>query len=173
MHGHQWGCCHCQTQNAKTAVSNKAAHHPWLDRIRSGPEPSDRPVNMGAAKLRRRCRLSPKTAPTCNSTAADRETLRLTDGGYHALYERFAGEVAWTRVSLTLHRRAAARLSYWPERAVVCGDDHVPPRTCKNRTVFRERLLRKVYDVHRILGNLVLFHCRVCRERSPPSPLLI
>jgi hypothetical protein len=106
-------------------------------------------------------------ASMCEPTAAGRETLRLRDGGYQALYERFAGEVAWTRVSLTLRRRAAARLSHWPERAIVCGDDHVPPRTCKNRTVFRERLLRKVHDVHRILGNLVLIHCRVCRERFP------
>ena len=81
-------------------------------------------------------------ASTCDSTAAGRETLRLSDGGYHVLYERFVGEVAWTRVSLTLRSHAAARLSHWPERAVVCGDDHVPPRTCKNRTVFRERLLR-------------------------------
>jgi hypothetical protein len=98
---------------------------------------------------------------------ADHETLRLMDRGFKVLYIRRRGEVAWTRAAATLRSRAAARLSQWPERAVFCGDTHVPPRTCKNRAVFRERLLRKVHDVHRVLGNLVLFHCRVCRERFP------
>jgi hypothetical protein len=83
------------------------------------------------------------------------------------LYARGRDDVVWTRLQLRLRSRAAANLSHWPERAALCGDAHVPPKTCKNRAIFRERLLRRVHDVHRILGSLVLFYCRVCRERFP------
>jgi len=96
-----------------------------------------------------------------------RETVRLLDSGYKALYTRDRDGVVWTRIQLRLRSRAAAKSSHWPEEAVLRGDVHVPPRTCKNRTVFRERLLRRVHDVHRILGNLVLFYCRISRERFP------
>jgi len=72
-------------------------------------------------------------------SVAGQETLRLRDRGYDVLYVRGSDGVAWTRVAATLRRRAAACLSQWPERAVFCGDAHAPPRTCKNRAVFRER----------------------------------
>ena len=52
-------------------------------------------------------------------------------------------------------------------RASLCGERHVRVRTAAIHLAFREHLLRRVLDVQRMLGNMVLFCCTVCRERFP------
>ena len=60
-----------------------------------------------------------------------------------------------------------AQLDAIPQQATICGTDHVPVRTAKIHTTFREKLLRRMLDGQRVLSNMVLFHCTTCNERFP------
>jgi hypothetical protein len=152
------GYMHLQKVPAKTGAAARLARL-W----------TDTELRADARRRREVTRERGNALPSRSAAevVAGHETLRLRDRGYGVLYLREPGEVAWSRATMTLRRRAAARASFWPERAVFCADAHVPPRACKNRTIYRERLVRRVHDAHRVLGNLVLFCCRVCRERFP------
>ena len=52
-----------------------------------------------------------------------------------------------------------------PMSVRIVPEDHVPLRHAKTRTRFREQLLRQVHECHKVLGNLVLFKCVVCKHR--------
>ena len=52
-----------------------------------------------------------------------------------------------------------------PTRVYIIPEDHVPLRHAKTRTRFRQHLLRCVHNCHKVLGNLVLFKCVVCKNR--------
>ncbi len=52
-----------------------------------------------------------------------------------------------------------------PEQVEAVPEEFVPLRLAKTRTRFREDLLRRVHECHNILGNLVLFKCRICKNR--------
>ena len=47
----------------------------------------------------------------------------------------------------------------------IVPEDYVLLRHAKTRTRFREHLLRKVHDCQKVLGNLLLFKCVVCKNR--------
>ena len=52
-----------------------------------------------------------------------------------------------------------------PKYVYIIPEDHVPLSHAKTRTRFREHLLRCVHNCHKVLGNLVLFECVVCKNR--------
>ena len=66
-----------------------------------------------------------------------------------AKFQRQRGEHVWqlneeaTRVEHSLSDQSLASI---PQRATICGTDHVPVRTAKIHTAFREKLLRRMLD---------------------------
>ena len=76
-------------------------------------------------------------------------------------YTRSAGETIWTVVS------ADADEANLPRKALIVPEELVPLRLAKTRTRFREHLLRRMHSCHKVLGNLVLFKCVVCKNRFP------
>ena len=52
-----------------------------------------------------------------------------------------------------------------PRCVHIIPEDHVPLRHAKTRTRFRQHLLKCVHNCHKVLGNLVLFKCVVCKNR--------
>ena len=52
-----------------------------------------------------------------------------------------------------------------PLKVHIVPEDYVPLRYAKTRTRFREYLLRKVHNCHKVLGNLLLFKCLICKNR--------
>ena len=53
----------------------------------------------------------------------------------------------------------------YPRNVLILPKDKVPLRVAKTRTHFREDLLRCMHACHKVLGNLVLFTCVVCKNR--------
>ena len=47
----------------------------------------------------------------------------------------------------------------------IVPEETLPLRVAKTRTRFREHVLRRVHACHKVWGNLVLFKCRVCKNR--------
>ena len=78
-----------------------------------------------------------------------------------ATYERVLKSTFWTLVS------KEAQSHGFPQLANICQQTLVPVRTAKIHTTFREKLLRRIYDVQRILHNMVLFRCYTCNRRFP------
>ena len=90
-------------------------------------------------------------------------------------YTRPSPDSPWTFVkSLT----ADATL---PVSVRIVPEDYVPLRHAKTRTRFREHLLEQVHKCHKVLGNLVLFKCVICKNRivtfhpdhQPSEPLVM
>ena len=52
-----------------------------------------------------------------------------------------------------------------PKTVHIVPEDYTPLRHAKTRTRFREHLLRKAHDRHKVLGNLLLFKCVTCKNR--------
>ena len=63
-------------------------------------------------------------------------------------------------------RRRAGGCSV-PACVHLCGESHVPIRTAKIHTALRERVLRRMLDGCRVMSNMVLFSCKICKERFP------
>ena len=72
---------------------------------------------------------------------------------------RSGSESAW---SLARAHRPVPEL---PEQIEAVSEEFVPLRLAKTRTRFREDLLRCVHECHTILGNLVHFQCKICKNR--------
>ena len=65
----------------------------------------------------------------------------------NARYERPPGECIWSLCRGKTQRWCKvsdADLDEVPQRASICGTDHVPVRTAKIHTTFREKLLRRM-----------------------------
>ena len=68
-----------------------------------------------------------------------------------------------------------------PRCVHIIPEDHVPLRHAKTGTRFRQHLLQCVHNCHKVLGNLVLFKCVVCKNRlvtfhpdhQPPEQLTV
>ena len=87
-----------------------------------------------------------------------------------ARYERAQGERIWSlcrKVTQRMRKVSDAELAAIPERASICGTDHVPVRTAKLHITFREKLLRRMLEGQKVLSNMVLFQCTTCNERFP------
>ena len=76
-------------------------------------------------------------------------------------YERPFNSAIWTRVTEHVDNR------FFPLKANICPQKFVPFRSAKIHTQFREKLLRRIHDVQRILCNMVLFRCYTCNRRFP------
>ena len=76
-------------------------------------------------------------------------------------YHRSLNSVIWTRGTENMNDRL------FPLHANICPQAFVPFRTAKIHTQFREKLLHRIYDVQRILCNMVLFRCYTCNRRFP------
>ena len=76
-----------------------------------------------------------------------------------AVFTRSADDAAVWLLQLgsdaTVRRQLASQEV--PERVSLCGERHVRVRTAAIHLAFREHLLRRVLDVQRMLGNMVLF----------------
>ena len=85
-------------------------------------------------------------------------------------YERSTGTREWTmnpRRTLREGRLKREDLEGLPTVIIACGSDHVPVRTAKIHTAFREKLLRQMLAGQKVLCNMVLFHCTSCNNRFP------
>ena len=86
------------------------------------------------------------------------------------VYERALGAKEWTlngKRTLTDPQLKREDLEEFPTVVTVCGTDHIPVRTAKIHTTFREKMLRQMLTGQRVLGNMVLFHCTTCNNRFP------
>ena len=54
-----------------------------------------------------------------------------------------------------------------PEHVSICPGSAVPIRTAKIHMTFRKKLLERMLEASRVLGNMVLFKCNVCHSRFP------
>ena len=94
--------------------------------------------------------------PLSDAIITDHETIRIY---FHdsqvntqrlVTYAREAVNAPWT-----LEKSAADDVPL-PASVRIVPEDSVPLRHAKTRTRFREHLLRKVHDCHKVLGNLLL-----------------
>ena len=74
-------------------------------------------------------------------------------------YTRRSPDSPWTFV-----KSMAADVTL-PMSVRIVPEDYVPLRHAKTRTRFREHLLKQVHECHKVLGNLVLFKCVICKNR--------
>ena len=118
---------------------------------------------------------NPLDAPVRDMTSASLSsdvviTNELRDP--HYVFSRFAlGYTAschvYTKVLrhlLDIDKSVATNVSL-SKTVHIVPEDYVPLRHAKTRTRFREHLLRKVHDCHKVQGNLVLFKCVTCKHR--------
>ena len=94
-------------------------------------------------------------------------TARAGPPARNCVYTRQEGEHYWNLESVTTTHGKDCGTSGFPARVSICSTDHVPVRTAKVHTKFREKLLRRMLDAQRVLGNMVLFHCTTCNNRFP------
>ena len=108
----------------------------------------------------RASRVSYTSPPVC------RLTVRITDaklqGESLVTYERELDASEWRLASR--NRQGHART---PTRAIIYAERDVPLRTAKIHSKFRSDLLQQMLSAQRILGNLVLFKCNICKHRFP------
>ena len=74
-------------------------------------------------------------------------------------YARKSVDASWSL------EKSVARDVPLPVTVCIVPEDYVSLRHAKTRARFREHLLRKVHDCHKVLGNLLLFKCIVCKNR--------
>ena len=90
-------------------------------------------------------------------------TIRFHDSSIESrsdvTYSRISPDRPWTFL------KSLRPDSTLPTSVQIVPEDYVPLRHAKTRTRFREHLLRCVHDCHKVLGNLVLFKCVVCKNR--------
>ena len=109
------------------------------------------------------------------SFAQEVENIRVlfaaTPNRKHACvcYERAPGSLEWTMCKKQTHQNGLFQddLLQFPPAIIACGPDHIPVRTAKIHTSFREKLLRQMLAGQRVLCNMVLFHCTTCNNRFP------
>ena len=78
-------------------------------------------------------------------------------------YTRCSADNPWT-FAKSVATSLAVEVSV-PLSVRIVPEYYVPLRHAKTRTRFREHLLRQVHECHKVLGNLVLFKCVVCKHR--------
>ena len=86
-------------------------------------------------------------------------------GGQNVSFGRKVGATEWQ--CLQSHSKFHHLAAHRDTTYAICRDLSCPVRTAKNRSVFHSHLLRRMLDVQRILGNMVLFKCNVCKSRFP------
>ena len=86
-------------------------------------------------------------------------------GGQNVSFGRKVGDTEWK--CLQSHSNFQHLAAHRDTTYAICPDLSCPVRTAKNRSVFHSHLLRRMLDVQRILGNMVLFKCNVCKSRLP------
>ena len=80
-------------------------------------------------------------------------------------FGRTVGDTEWQ--CLQSHSNFQHLAAHRDTTYAICQDLSCPVRTATNRSVFYSHLLRRMLDVQRILGNMVLFKCNVCKSRFP------
>ena len=71
-----------------------------------------------------------------------------------------------TSVDLCWSLEKSIHCKAWlPKSVRILPEDYIPLRHAKTCTRFREHLLRKSHDCHKVLGNLLLFKCVTCKNR--------
>ena len=105
----------------------------------------------------RQLRLPQTAAPLLHLRCNDVRLPSIQDLCYRA-----SGDGRWV-----LHNPTAAVSAAFPPTADIYPESFIPLHSGKSSLPLHEHLLRRVHEVHKILGNLVLFKCTLCKERFP------
>ena len=132
----------------------------WMSELWKAGDPEVR------ANLDWACSFKSRAKNADFETVTVRFTRDSSYGGQTATSRRVLGESVWECIKSDtgFHRvKKEFQTSY-----AICPASSAPVRTAKNRSRFHGDLLRRMLDVERILGNMVLFKC--CLLYTSPSP---
>ena len=145
---------HCKRLTRCKATTESA----WLRSLWTEAELGEDAARGCTSRLLRRCRVPDSRRLTLTVRFHDHPAFRPA---HDCVYHHVA-----SNSSALWHAKTNRSVSP-PSPVSICLESSLPLRTAKVHLSFRKDLLQKIFDVHHLLDNLVLFHCSVCHERFP------